>query len=43
MLRFHDEHHPLTRPLPLHHAKLAQEYFLPLAPAPAPAVEPHSE
>ncbi|MEW1616308.1 MULTISPECIES: pPIWI_RE module domain-containing protein [unclassified Streptomyces] len=34
-LRFHDEYHPLARPLPLHLAKLAEEYFLPLAPAPA--------
>ncbi|WP_353963166.1 RNaseH domain-containing protein [Streptomyces sp. NBC_01306] len=34
-LRFHDEYHPLARPLPLHLAKLAEEYFLPLAPAAA--------
>lgn len=32
-LRFHDEYHPLARPLPLHLAKLAEEYFLPLASA----------
>lgn len=31
-LRFHDEYHPLARPLPLHLAKLAEEYVLPLAP-----------
>lgn len=39
-LRFHDEHHPLSRPLPLHLAKLAKEYVLPLVPdtVPAPAV-----
>jgi hypothetical protein len=35
VLRFHDECHPLSRPLPLHLAKLAQEYVLPFAPAPA--------
>ncbi|QMU68457.1 pPIWI_RE module domain-containing protein [Streptacidiphilus sp. P02-A3a] len=29
-LRFHDEYHPLSRPLPLHLAKLAEEYILPL-------------
>ncbi|MFD7904618.1 pPIWI_RE module domain-containing protein [Kitasatospora sp. NPDC059747] len=34
-LRFHDEYHPLSRPLPLHLAKLAEEYVLPLAPVPA--------
>ncbi|MFD0397898.1 pPIWI_RE module domain-containing protein [Kitasatospora sp. NPDC127121] len=34
-LRFHDEYHPLARPLPLHLAKLAEEYVLPLAPLPA--------
>jgi hypothetical protein len=34
-LRFHDEYHPLSRPLPLHLAKLAEEYVLPLALAPA--------
>ncbi|GHH85824.1 hypothetical protein GCM10018793_55260 [Streptomyces sulfonofaciens] len=33
-LRFHDEYHPLARPLPLHLAKLAEEYVLPLATAP---------
>ncbi|MGW1322667.1 pPIWI_RE module domain-containing protein [Streptomyces antibioticus] len=33
-LRFHDEYDPLSRPLPLHLAKLAEEYFLPLAPPP---------
>ncbi|GAA2628104.1 hypothetical protein [Streptomyces vastus] len=43
MLRFHDEYHPLSRPLPLHLVKLAQEYVLPLAPVPALAAEPHSE
>lgn len=43
MLRFHDDHHPLSRPLPLHLAKLAQKDVLRLAPAPAPAAEPHSE
>ncbi|MFJ4633798.1 RNaseH domain-containing protein [Streptomyces sp. NPDC088847] len=31
-LRFHDEYHPLARPLQLHLAKLAEEYVLPLAP-----------
>lgn len=35
-LRFHDEYHPLSRPLPLHLAKLAEEYVLPLAPPPVP-------
>ncbi|AXI80139.1 pPIWI_RE module domain-containing protein [Peterkaempfera bronchialis] len=30
-LRLHDEYHPLSRPLPLHLAKLAEEYLLPLA------------
>ncbi|WP_035793729.1 pPIWI_RE module domain-containing protein [Kitasatospora mediocidica] len=33
-LRFHDEYHPLSRPLPLHLAKLAEEYVLPLSPLP---------
>ncbi|MFE4358410.1 pPIWI_RE module domain-containing protein [Kitasatospora sp. NPDC056800] len=33
-LRFHDEYHPLSRPLPLHLARLAEEYVLPLAPLP---------
>ncbi|MFB7674220.1 pPIWI_RE module domain-containing protein [Kitasatospora purpeofusca] len=33
-LRFHDEYNPLSRPLPLHLAKLAEEYVLPLAPLP---------
>src|SRR5690606_603711 len=37
VLCFHDECHPLSRPLPLHLATLAQEYVLPFAPAPAPA------
>jgi hypothetical protein len=37
VLCFHDECYPLSRPLPLHLAKLAQEYVLPFAPAPAPA------
>ncbi|WP_405939914.1 DUF3962 domain-containing protein [Streptomyces sp. NBC_00726] len=32
-LRFHDEYHPLSRPLPLHLAKLAEQYLLPLAEA----------
>jgi hypothetical protein len=30
-LRLHDEYHPLSRPLPLHLARLAEEYLLPLA------------
>ncbi|MFI6928086.1 pPIWI_RE module domain-containing protein [Nonomuraea spiralis] len=30
-LRFHDEYHPLSRPLPLHLARQAEEYVLPLA------------
>ncbi|MFI1584886.1 pPIWI_RE module domain-containing protein [Embleya sp. NPDC055664] len=38
-LRFHDDYHPLSRPLPLHLANLAEEYVLPLAPAPAPLAE----
>ncbi|WP_339151928.1 DUF3962 domain-containing protein [Streptomyces sp. F41] len=38
-LRFHDEYYPLSRPLPLHLAKLAEEYVLPLAPAPVPTAE----
>ncbi|MEU9639751.1 pPIWI_RE module domain-containing protein [Streptomyces tendae] len=42
-LRFHDEYHPLSRPLPLHLAKLAEEYFLPLAVAPAPVAEQDSQ
>lgn len=42
-LRFHDEYHPLSRPLPLHLAKLAEEYVLPLAPAPAPAAQENTE
>ncbi|MFD4879185.1 pPIWI_RE module domain-containing protein [Streptomyces sp. NPDC058420] len=42
-LRFHDEYDPLSRPLPLHLAKLSEEYVLPLAPAPASAVEQNSE
>ncbi|GAQ59444.1 pPIWI_RE module domain-containing protein [Streptomyces acidiscabies] len=42
-LRFHDEYDPLSRPLPLHLAKLAEEYVLPLAPPPAPAAEKSSE
>ncbi|MQS38585.1 pPIWI_RE module domain-containing protein [Streptomyces katsurahamanus] len=42
-LRFHDEYHPLSRPLPLHLAKLAEEYVLPLAPAPASAPEQSSQ
>ncbi|MEU8549027.1 DUF3962 domain-containing protein [Streptomyces roseoverticillatus] len=36
-LRFHDEYHPLSKPLPLHLAKLAEEYVLPLAPASEPS------
>ncbi|WP_239395263.1 pPIWI_RE module domain-containing protein [Frankia sp. CiP3] len=31
-LRFHDDHEPLSRPLPLHLAKLAEEYVLPTEP-----------
>ncbi|WP_246430853.1 pPIWI_RE module domain-containing protein [Streptomyces rectiverticillatus] len=42
-LRFHDEYHPLSRPLPLHLAKLAEEYFLPLAPAPTLVAEPTAD
>jgi hypothetical protein len=42
-LRFHDEYHPLSRPLPLHLAKLAEEYVLPLAPPPARSAERNSE
>jgi len=38
-LNFRDEYHPLSRPLPLHLAKLAEEYFMPLAVAPASAPE----
>jgi hypothetical protein len=30
-LRFHDDYPPLARPLPLHLAKLAEEYVLPVA------------
>ncbi|MEU5400197.1 DUF3962 domain-containing protein [Streptomyces sp. NPDC005963] len=41
-LRFHDEYHPLSRPLPLHLAKLAEEYFLPLAHDPASVSEQSS-
>jgi hypothetical protein len=33
-LRFHDDYHPLARPLPLHLARLAEEYVLPLAARP---------
>ncbi|MFI5985618.1 pPIWI_RE module domain-containing protein [Streptomyces sp. NPDC051555] len=36
-LRFHDDYVPLARPLPLHLAKLAAEYVLPLAPEHDPA------
>ncbi|MGW6507167.1 pPIWI_RE module domain-containing protein [Streptomyces niveus] len=37
-LRYHDDYPPLARPLPLHLARLAAEYVLPLAEAPsAPA------
>lgn len=35
-LRFHDDYEPLSRPLPLHLAKLAEEYVLPIEPE-APA------
>lgn len=42
-LRLHDEYHPLSRPLPLQLAKLAAEYFLPLAVAPAPAAGQDAE
>lgn len=42
-LRFHDEYSPLSRPLPLHLAKLTEEYALPLAPPPAPAAENNSQ
>ncbi|WP_405091674.1 DUF3962 domain-containing protein [Micromonospora sp. NBC_01392] len=31
-LRFHDDYPPLARPLPLHLAKLAEEYVLPVMP-----------
>ncbi|WP_405151310.1 DUF3962 domain-containing protein [Sphaerisporangium sp. NBC_01403] len=41
-LRFHDEYYPLSRPLPLHLAKLAEEYVLPLAPSAAPAADHNS-
>lgn len=41
-LRFHDEYHPLSLPLPLHLAKLAEEYVLPLAPSAAPAADHNS-
>ncbi|MET8840367.1 DUF3962 domain-containing protein [Streptomyces rubiginosohelvolus] len=34
-LRFHDDYPPLARPLPLHLARLAGEYVLPLVPAPS--------
>ncbi|MEV7012242.1 DUF3962 domain-containing protein [Streptosporangium sp. NPDC051022] len=42
-LRFHDEYHPLSQPLPLHLAKLAEEYVLPLASPQAPTTERPSE
>ncbi|MER5766613.1 DUF3962 domain-containing protein [Streptomyces sp. NPDC001985] len=35
-LRFHDDYPPLSRPLPLHLARLAAQYVLPLATTPAP-------
>ncbi|WP_446038695.1 pPIWI_RE module domain-containing protein [Streptomyces sp. SID1121] len=38
-LRFHDDYHPLARPLPLHLAGLAEEYVLPLAVIPPPVIE----
>ncbi|SEE41242.1 protein of unknown function [Streptomyces sp. 3213] len=38
-LRFHDEYHPLSQPLPLHLAELAEEYVLPLAHDSVPAAE----
>lgn len=38
-LNFRDEYHPLSRPLPLHLPKLAEEYCMPLAAAPASAPE----
>ncbi|WP_432926970.1 pPIWI_RE module domain-containing protein [Microbispora sp. CA-135349] len=41
-LRFHDEYHPLALPLPLHLAKLAEEYVLPLAPSATAATERNS-
>ncbi|MFI1015379.1 pPIWI_RE module domain-containing protein [Streptomyces sp. NPDC020965] len=39
-LRFHDEYDPLSRPLPLHLGKRAEEYVLPLAPPPADEQKP---
>ncbi|MFD0565942.1 pPIWI_RE module domain-containing protein [Kitasatospora saccharophila] len=39
-LRFHDEYHPLSRPLPLHLAKLVEEYVIALAPELEPAGAP---
>lgn len=38
-MRFHDDYHPLARPLPLHLASLAEEYVLPLAVVPPPEIE----
>ncbi|WP_053650647.1 DUF3962 domain-containing protein [Streptomyces sp. XY431] len=38
-LRLHDEYHPLSRPLPLHLAKLAEQYLLPLAAEATPTAE----
>lgn len=37
-LRYHDDYPPLARPLPLHLARLAAEYVLPLAEAPSAPV-----
>ncbi|MFG2176118.1 pPIWI_RE module domain-containing protein [Streptomyces niveus] len=42
-LRFHDDYPPLARPLPLHLARLAGEYVLPLAATPADASEADGE
>ncbi|MGY3683236.1 pPIWI_RE module domain-containing protein [Streptomyces sp. TE33382] len=39
-LRFHDDYPPLARPLPLHLARMASEYVLPLATAPLGAQVP---
>ncbi|MGW1974324.1 RNaseH domain-containing protein [Streptomyces sp. NPDC001889] len=41
--RFHDEYQPLSRPLPPHLAKPAEEYILPLAPAPGSTPEQGSQ
>ncbi|MEE1738391.1 DUF3962 domain-containing protein [Streptomyces sp. BE147] len=42
-LRFHDDYPPLARPLPLHLARMAKEYVLPLATAPLKARVPDDE